>query len=124
PIGEDACAGKASPKLPAQHNCSDGPGGHPRRRSAKLARMRSEPMSTLRLAWSATALSFAVSVLAPLPAAARKCPNVMFVVDKSGSMAANPSGGGDPPSKWDLTRQAVSAAVDKYGSRIPFGLEM
>jgi MYXO-CTERM domain-containing protein len=81
-------------------------------------------MRTLRFACSASLVALAVFTLAPAPASARKCPNVMFVVDKSGSMAQNPDGGGNPPTKWDLTRQAVASAVDKYGNRIPFGLTM
>ena len=58
----------------------------------------------------------------PDEAAAGKCPNVMLVVDRSGSML-------DPPadnrgvSKWLLLQAAVQRVIGKYGDRIPFGLE-
>jgi MYXO-CTERM domain-containing protein len=62
--------------------------------------------------------------IAPRSADARRCPNIMFVVDRSGSMAADPMGGASHPNKWELMRMGVSAAVQKYGTRLSFGLEM
>jgi hypothetical protein len=53
-----------------------------------------------------------------------KCPNIMFVIDRSGSMAADPNGGFTVPSKWQLAQSAVETEVSRYGVNVPFGLEM
>ena len=55
-------------------------------------------------------------------ASARRCPNVMLVIDKSGSMLQDPSGGGQPPTKWDLVKTAVNQTVSRYAERVPLGL--
>lgn len=72
---------------------------------------------------SSFALAFLVAA-APLPAQARKCPNIMIVLDRSGSMSSDPNGGGNKPNKWDLSVMAINAALTKYGDRLAFGLEM
>ena len=55
---------------------------------------------------------------------ADKCPNVMFVLDRSGSMDEDPSGGSSTPTKWNLLQAAVKSVVTTYGAQIPFGMEM
>lgn len=67
-------------------------------------------------------LALAVAASVPRPADARKCPNVLFVVDTSGSMLELLNG--KPPNKWILAKTAIASALQKYGSRIPFGLEL
>jgi MYXO-CTERM domain-containing protein len=64
-----------------------------------------------------------VALSAPV-ARATRCPNLMFILDRSGSMAADPQGGVTVPSKWQLAQQAIKATVDKYAYRLPLGLEM
>src|SRR5689334_13089975 len=65
----------------------------------------------------------AVAALAlPALASAGKCPNVMLVVDRSGSMLDPPDDGSNV-SKWLLTQAAVQRMVSQYGDRLPFGLE-
>lgn len=58
---------------------------------------------------------------------AMKCPNVMFVLDRSGSMVEDPNGRYPTPkgtSKWELLQRAVKKILDTYGSQLPFGMEM
>src|SRR5262245_30912864 len=60
------------------------------------------------------------------PARAGRCPNVMLVLDRSGSMASDISGDPEPwgPSKWEILQQAVFTIVGHYGDQAPFGLEL
>src|SRR5438876_920168 len=60
----------------------------------------------------------------PALAAARPCPDIMLVLDRSASMAQDPSGGESHPSKWELLQQVVSDVVRSYGDHVPFGLEI
>src|SRR5437879_13734645 len=55
-----------------------------------------------------------------------RCPNVMIVLDRSGSMVADPEGNLQPwgPSKWEISQDAVSQILSVYGDQVPFGLEM
>src|SRR5256885_9808095 len=59
-------------------------------------------------------------------ARAGRCPNVMLVLDRSGSMVADPEGNLQPwgPSKWEILQDAVQQIVGAYGDQVPFGLEM
>ena len=57
-------------------------------------------------------------------ASAGRCPNTLFVVDKSSSMNADPSGGAKVPSKWQLARTAINLTMGQFRTRIPFGLEI
>ena len=68
-------------------------------------------------------LSLALCLLGSA-AEAKKCPNVVFVADRSGSMSSDPNGGNQHPNKWELLRMAIIATVNKYGDRLAFGLEM
>jgi hypothetical protein len=67
----------------------------------------------------------AAALLAARPARAVHCPNIMFVLDRSGSMDETPNGMiGQHPTKWELLQQAVKNVVTKYGDQVPFGMEM
>jgi hypothetical protein len=61
---------------------------------------------------------------------AKPCPNVMLVLDASGSMLDDPSGRPpeDPafvgPSKWKLLTDVVTSVLTDYGDFVPFGLMM
>ncbi|MSP59118.1 MAG: VWA domain-containing protein [Myxococcales bacterium] len=79
-------------------------------------------MSPNRLSLS-LAVAFAGAALAG-PAAAKTCPNIMFVLDQSSSMADDPNGGKTHPSKFELLTQAVLGLVNQYGDRVPFGLQL
>lgn len=68
------------------------------------------------------ALALLVLVATSGVASARRCPNIMLVVDKSGSMNQDPMGGGKPPSKWQLVVGNLTNALLNYGPRVPFGL--
>lgn len=59
-------------------------------------------------------------------ASAGKCPNLVIVLDKSGSMDSAPSGGSAPPggSKWDLAVLALKELVDTYDGQLPIGLSL
>ncbi len=48
-------------------------------------------------------------------AAACEKPNLLFVLDKSGSMLQN--------NKWTQAKQGITSATNSYGSKIQFGLE-
>ena len=71
---------------------------------------------------------FLVLLFACTEAAADKCPNIMLVLDASGSMLQDPFGKypGDPgfkgQSKWELLQQVVTDCVKQFGDRVPFGL--
>ena len=59
------------------------------------------------------------------PAFAGACPNIMFVVDQSGSMDEDPTGKlFGHPTKWELAIDAVSQVVSTYGAKVPMGLEL
>jgi hypothetical protein len=67
----------------------------------------------------------ALSVLLSSSAAfAVKCPNIMLVLDKTGSMRMDPNGGTSMPSKWMLLQQAVTTILNAYGQQVPFGCEL
>ncbi|MSP60859.1 MAG: VWA domain-containing protein [Myxococcales bacterium] len=69
--------------------------------------------------------ALAMSALTAGTAFASPCPNLMFVVDQSGSMAEDPNGAyNKKPTKWDLARDAVIKIVTTYGDQVPFGLEL
>ena len=67
---------------------------------------------------AATATLVAVSTAHATP-----CPTVMIILDRSGSMDANPAGDFTPPSKLDIAKVALNKLVMKYGDRLPFGFE-
>ncbi|MEO6953329.1 MAG: vWA domain-containing protein [Polyangia bacterium] len=54
-------------------------------------------------------------------ARAARCPVVMVVLDRSGSMDSDPTGGFGTPSKLDLAKTALSKLMMQYGDQIPFG---
>ena len=60
------------------------------------------------------------------PAQAAKCPNLVIVLDKSGSMTSSPSGGSAPPggSKWDLAKIAIKSLLKTYDGQLPIGLAL
>lgn len=60
------------------------------------------------------------------PARAAKCPNLVIVLDKSGSMTSSPSGGSAPPggSKWDLAKIAIKSLLKTYDGQLPIGLAL
>lgn len=75
-------------------------------------------LSTLLLA------TWALSAAAPARAA--KCPNLLIVLDKSGSMTDSPSGGSAPMGsrKWDLAVRAVKELLTRYDGQLPIGLSL
>src|SRR5687767_12084162 len=79
-------------------------------------------MSRLRL----ISLTLSAALLALTARAhALTCPNIMFVVDRSSSMAEDVNGMMSmPPSKFDLARDAVIQIVNTYGDRVSMGLQM
>ena len=68
--------------------------------------------------------SLACLFLLSARAGATACPNVMLVLDQTGSMADNPNGGTNPPSKWELLQGAVDKVLTMYGDQLPFGAEL
>ncbi|MCA9516330.1 MAG: VWA domain-containing protein [Myxococcales bacterium] len=48
-------------------------------------------------------------------------PNVLLVLDRSGSMASSPTGGSGR-SKWDIAKDAIEALTQGFEDRIRFGL--
>ena len=59
-------------------------------------------------------------------AQASKCPNLVIILDKSGSMTESPSGGSAPPggSKWELAKTAIKELVKTYDGQLPIGLAL
>jgi hypothetical protein len=72
--------------------------------------------------------ALAALLFAALPAGATPCPNIMFVLDQSGSMGDDPMGNvpnpPQDPSKWQLLQMAVTTIVNAYVNQVPFGMEM
>lgn len=66
--------------------------------------------------------------LAGTAAAADTCPpNLMIILDRSGSMSATPDGqsaGTGRPSRWSLATQAIKRLLDRYGAQISVGLSL
>ena len=60
------------------------------------------------------------------PAQAAKCPNLVIILDKSGSMTSSPSGGSAPPggSKWDLAKAAIKSLLKTYDGQLPIGMAL
>src|SRR5262245_47620561 len=56
---------------------------------------------------------------------ATPCPNIMLVLDQSGSMDEDVNGmyPAVGPTKWKLMQDAMVALVNKYGVQLPIGLE-
>jgi hypothetical protein len=73
-----------------------------------------------RFAWFVCAGSLLVAARA----GAVPCPNIMFVLDRSGSMDETPNGSIGHPTKWELLQTAVKNTVTMYGDQVPFGMEM
>lgn len=71
-------------------------------------------------------LGLMAGVLFAPAAHAGKCPNLVIVLDKSGSMTSAPNGGTAPPggSKWDLAKKAVKKVVEDYDGKFPIGLAL
>ncbi|HEY3445935.1 MAG TPA: vWA domain-containing protein [Myxococcales bacterium] len=70
--------------------------------------------------WLGLAATAALGILASVPARAEKCPNMLILLDRSGSMT-DPK---PPPavSKWSIAVQAVNAFVPPRQSVMRFGL--
>src|SRR5438270_1744088 len=60
------------------------------------------------------------------PAQAGKCPNLVIILDKSGSMDESPSGGTAPPGgrKWDLAGLAIKELLKSYDGQLPIVLSL
>jgi von Willebrand factor type A domain len=56
---------------------------------------------------------------------ATPCPNLMMVLDQSGSMDEDVNGmyPAVGPTKWKLLQDAMVALVNKYGAQLPLGIE-
>src|SRR5262245_17088496 len=77
-------------------------------------------MYARRLAFAALFIALAMG-----RAGATPCPNIMFVLDRSGSMDEDPNGKlGVHPTKWELLQAAVVKTVTQFGTQVPFGMEM
>ncbi len=65
-------------------------------------------------------------VMAPRPSLAARCPNLVIVLDKSGSMAEAPDNSAPPPggSKWELAGKAIQQLLMQYDGQLPIGLSM
>ena len=57
---------------------------------------------------------------------ATKCPNLVIVLDRSGSMTAAPDGSfANPPNRrWDIAVAAVKKVTKEYNNLLPIGLSM
>lgn len=57
---------------------------------------------------------------------AAKCPNLVIVLDRSGSMESAPDGGSamPPNRKWDIAVAAVESIIKEYDGQLPMGLSM
>jgi hypothetical protein len=75
--------------------------------------MRSRPL--------VLALSFFGALTAARTTHAGPCPTVMLILDRSGSMDEDPSGGTSSPSKLDIAKMTLDKLVMQYGDRLPFG---
>jgi hypothetical protein len=76
----------------------------------------------LRMRRLALAVSIAVLAvpLAAHAATAPKCPNLLVIQDRSGSMNQNISGG----TKWEIAKAAVHTLTSQNGATFRFGLDM
>lgn len=63
----------------------------------------------------------ALVALAPRAAEATRCPTVMIVLDSSGSMGDDPTGGFSTPTKMDIAKMALDKLMMELGDQIPFG---
>src|SRR6186713_2726182 len=69
----------------------------------------------------AIAVSFCF-LFAAKQAEAGPCPSVMVILDRSGSMDADPAGNySSPPTKLDIAKTALGKLFMQYGDRLPFG---
>lgn len=57
---------------------------------------------------------------------ATKCPNLIIVLDRSGSMTSAPDGSfANPPNRrWDIAVEAVKKVAKEYNGLLPIGLSM
>lgn len=57
-------------------------------------------------------------------AQAGKCPNLVVLLDKSGSMTESPAGTTAPPggSKWELAKVALKANLKTHDGQLPIGI--
>src|SRR5207244_947491 len=81
---------------------------------------------SLEVAMIRRTLLVACALTAGGPAFAKPCPNIMLVLDQSGSMAQDPDGHDPPmgPSKWEILQEVIVGVVRDYGGNVPFGLEL
>ena len=52
---------------------------------------------------------------------AAKCPNVHFVLDRSGSMSSTVPGAG---TRWNVAKAAVNKVLDKWDGQFPIGMSI
>ena len=55
---------------------------------------------------------------------AAKCPNVQFVLDRSGSMSATVPGAGPGATRWSVAKAAINKVVDKWDGQFPIGISI
>ena len=57
-------------------------------------------------------------------ALAAKCPNVHFVLDRSGSMSTSVPGAGPGATRWTVAKDAVNKVLDKWDGQFPIGMSI
>ena len=57
-------------------------------------------------------------------ALAAKCPNVHFVLDRSGSMSTSVPGAGPGATRWSVAKDAVNKVLDKWDGQFPIGMSI
>lgn len=55
---------------------------------------------------------------------AAKCPNVQFVLDRSGSMGTTVPGAGPGATRWSVAKAAINKVVDKWDGQFPIGISI
>lgn len=68
-----------------------------------------------------------VCLAAPSAHGAERCPNLVIVLDRSGSMSRNPAGAVEPDinrRKWTIAVRALKDLLAKYDGQLPIGLSL
>lgn len=92
-----------------------------RRATERRARVRAA-----RRLFAQLLLALFVVLASPAYSRAGKCPNLIIVLDKSGSMDAAPDGSAAPPggSRWEIAVKALKELLDTYDGQLPIGLSL